>query len=106
MNTIVNSMIFYALIAIIAVILIFTIPVIKKSITNKRIIKEFNKLELNSKWIAKTNDTNPFKKHHEVIIITKEMGTDKKTPWIIYERTSGIRDTMKLEDFLKLYMPL
>ena len=82
-----------------ACIMTYIVP----SIERKNILKAFEELELNSKWITKTNDTNPFKKHHEVMIVTKEMGTDGKTPWIIYERTSGFRDTIKLEDFLRLY---
>ena len=64
--------------------------------------KRFNELELNSSWIRKTESTNPFITD-KVRVITKQMGTDGKTPWIVIERQSGFKDYMKFEDFISIY---
>lgn len=53
-------------------------------------------------WIDKRNGTNPFDVY-KVKILKKRMGTDGETPWVMYERPSGFRDTMSLKDFIKLY---
>ena len=64
--------------------------------------KKFNKLELNSSWIRKRESTNPFITD-KVRVISKQMGTDGKTPWIIIEYQSGFKDYMKFENFIDIY---
>lgn len=67
--------------------------------------KKFNRLELNSSWILKTESTNPFSVN-KVRVIAKQMGTDGKTPWVIIESQSGHKDYMRFEYFIKLYMKI
>lgn len=91
------------IILILVILLIFFIAfVIVPKINLRDLHKKFNKLELNSLWIQKTESTNPFFAN-KVKVITKQMGTDGKTPWIIIERQSGYKDYMKFKYFIQFY---
>lgn len=65
--------------------------------------RKFQKLEINSKWVR--DITNPFE-NDTVRIISKQMGTDGKTPWVMYEYQFGATNTMQFKDFLNLYTQL
>ena len=91
------------IILILVILLIFFIAfVIVPKIDLRDLHKKFNKLELNSLWIRKRESTNPFITD-KVRVISKQMGTDGKTPWIIIEHPSGYKDYMKFENFIDIY---
>ena len=91
------------IILILVILLIFFIAfVIVPKIDLRDLHKKFNALELNSSWIRKRESTNPFITD-KVRVISKQMGTDGKTPWIIIEYQSGFKDYMKFENFIDIY---
>lgn len=65
--------------------------------------RKFQKLEINSKWVR--DITNPFETN-AVRIVTKQMGLDGKTPWVMYEYHFGEKNTMQFKDFLNIYTPV
>lgn len=81
---------------------LFTFLVVAPSIEMKRLQRTYEEMKPGDIWIDKRNVTNPFNVY-KVRIVTKQMGTDGKTPWVMYEQLSGFRDTMSLKDFVRLY---
>jgi len=90
---------------LIILLLIFIAFMIVPKIDLHDLHKKFNELELNSLWIRKTESTNPFTTD-KVRVISKQMGTDGKTPWIIIERQFGFKDSLKFENFIDLYIQI
>lgn len=76
---------------------------ISSIVRKKMLAKAFNDLELNSEWILSDYYSEPFGTKKTVTIISKQIGTDGETPWVLYKRQSGSSDIMKLETFLKIY---
>lgn len=81
---------------------LFIFLIVIPSLTKQCLKDTYERMQPGDIWVDKRNGTNPFDVY-KVKILKKKMGTDGETPWVMYERPSGFRDTMSLKDFVKLY---
>lgn len=95
--------IFIAIIVMILSVAFMGLPLWIDLIEKASIKRKFQKLEINSKWVK--DASNPFETN-AVRIVTKQMGLDGKTPWVMYEYQSGGKNTMEFKNFLNIYTPI
>lgn len=81
---------------------LFIFLVVMPLLTRQMLQDVYERMQPGDIWVDKRNGTNPFDVY-KVRILKKRMGTDEETPWVMYERPSGFRDTMSLKDFVKQY---
>lgn len=96
---------------LLSLILACIIPGIVEHIEKKQhkryLRKEFESLEIGSKWVFRPSDPDPFTRKSIILILDKKMGTDGKTPFVKYKYDmSGLESTSDLESFLRVFLKL
>lgn len=91
------------ILVVVGFVLLMTVPfVIAPKMELGYLHKRFNRLELYSVWTQRYESTNPFS-GDRVRVINKQMGTDGKTPWVVFTTQFGTTKYMKFKDFIDLY---
>ena len=77
------------------------VPLIIVVVWHQHIKKIYQKIKPGDIWID-TNDTDPFHTR-SLKILDKQIGTDGKTPWVLYEDSFGFRHTIRLRELIPRY---